>query len=145
MFTKTLTAGVLAASMALTSMTPNSASAEISGDDALVGFLTLLFIGAAIHESRSDDDDRAAAPVPQPRQNAGQGWRVLPAQCIRDHVRRNGNTIRVFGRHCTHSNYRFVNRLPQECLAQFRIANGEQRFGYRVRCMRNQGFRTTRH
>lgn len=144
MLTKTLTAGILALSLALTSVTPTTASAQISDEDAIAGLIALLLLGAVVHESRNNDP-APERPRHQPRPRANADWRVLPAQCIRNHTRRNGNTIRVFGRHCTHTHYDFVNRLPQRCLANFRIQNGQQRFGYRVNCMRNAGFRITRH
>ena len=70
MFTKTLTAGVLAASLAHTSMAPTSASARISDEDAIAGILTLLFIGAAIHSSRNNDVAPAPTPQPQPEPTA---------------------------------------------------------------------------
>ena len=43
MIMKTLTAGVLAISLTVTSLAPTSAAADISKDDAIAGILTLLF------------------------------------------------------------------------------------------------------
>jgi len=141
MFMKTLTAGILAASLAVTSLTPTSATAGISDEDAIAGILTLLLLGAAIHNSR--DNDTAVAPQPQPR--VDRGWRVLPASCIRNVNRRNGNTIRIFGQRCLNNNYAHVARLPEACHVRVRNENGQRRQGFRVRCLRNQGFRTDRH
>lgn len=134
-FSKTLTAGVLSLTLVLTSLTPSSAQAGISDDEAIAGFLTLLLLGTAIH-NRNDRSEQATTPR--------RDWRVLPARCIREHTRRNGNTIRIFGQTCMNNNYARTNRLPQACHVRFRNQNGQVRQGYRVRCMQNQGFRTTR-
>lgn len=145
MFIKTLTAGVLSASLALTSLTPNSASAGISDEDAFAGIIALLFLGAAVHQRRSNDD-RTVAPTPEPARpqhpNRVRGWHVLPADCIRNVTRQNGNTIRIFGQRCLTNNYDHMNRLPEACHVRVRNENGQRRQGYRVRCMRNEGFRT---
>ena len=143
MFTNTLTAGVLAASLAFTSMAPNSARAGMSEEDALAGILALLFIGAVVHNNRNNDAAPAPAPAPQP--TITRDWRVLPVDCIRNVTRRNGNTIRMFGQRCLTNNYNHPNRLPEACHVRVRNENGQRRQGYRARCMRNQGFRTTRH
>lgn len=141
MFMKTLTAGVLAVSLAATSLTPTSVSAGISDDDAIAGILTLLLLGAAIH-NRRDNNNAAPAPQQHPRPTVTRDWRVLPANCIRNVTRRNGNTIRIFGQRCLNNNYAHVNRLPEACHVRVRTENGQRRQGFRVRCLRNQGFRT---
>lgn len=142
MLTKTLTAGILAASLALTSLTPTSASARMSDEDALAGILTLLFLGAAIHNSR--DNDRAVpAPAPAPRPQANNNrWRVLPANCLRRIETRRGETVRLFTQRCLQNNYSHMNRLPQACHVRVRTAEGQRRQGFRARCLRNAGFRT---
>ena len=134
--TKTLTAGVLSLTLALTSLAPTNVQAGISDEDAVAGILTLLLLGAVIH-NRNDRTERATTPR--------RDWRVLPANCIRQHTRRNGNTVRIFGQRCLNNNYAHVDRLPEACHIRFRNENGQRRQGYRVRCMRNQGFRTDRH
>ncbi|MCF2871362.1 hypothetical protein L0664_09830 [Octadecabacter sp. G9-8] len=140
MFMKTFTAGVLAISLTVTSLTPTTASADMSSDDAIAGILTLLFLGAVIHNSR--DNDVAPTPQRQPRPAATRDWRVLPASCIRDRTRRNGNTVRMFGQACLRNNYAHVERLPQACHVRIRNQEGRIRQGFRVRCLRDQGFRT---
>ncbi|SLN34960.1 hypothetical protein [Pseudooctadecabacter jejudonensis] len=137
MFTKTLTAGVLAVSLALTSLSPTQAQASFSEEDAVVGILTLLLLGAAIHNSRDNGNDR-----PRVDPNA---WKVLPDQCLRQTTRRNGNSIRFFGQRCMNNNYAYVSRLPQACHVRFRNENGQRRQGWRARCLRNEGFRFNRH
>ena len=142
MIMKTLTAGVLAISLTVTSLAPTSAAADISKDGAIAGILTLLFLGAAIHNSRDNDVSPAPAPERRPRPTLTRDWRVLPADCLRNVTRRNGNTIRMFGQRCLTNNYAHVNRLPQACHVRVRTENGQNRPGFRARCLRNQGFRT---
>ncbi|WP_281980927.1 hypothetical protein [Thalassorhabdomicrobium marinisediminis] len=137
MLKSTLTAGVLAISLALTSLTPSSATAAISEEDALKGFLTLLAIGAVIH-SMNDNDDREARP------DRNNRWKTLPAQCQRRLTRRNGNRINFFPQRCLNRNYAHAERLPQRCHVRFRTEAGQQRQGYRTRCLRNEGFRINR-
>ena len=140
---KTLTAGVLAATLSFTSIAPTAASAELSRDNAVVGIAALLLLGAAIHNS-GDSDDRSVRTSTRnsPR---GDAWRVLPAQCLTQASRRNGDHIRFFGQRCLNNTYRAVNRLPQRCHVEFRTRNDQRREGYRALCLQNQGFRTTRH
>lgn len=138
----TITAGLLATTLALTAVAPNSAEARMS-DDEIVGLLGLLAFGAIIHNRRNNDV--APTPAPQPQPTATRGWRVLPANCISNVTRRNGNTIRMFGQRCLNNNYAHVNRLPEACHVRVRTENGQRRQGYRARCLRDAGFRTNRH
>lgn len=141
MFAKTLTAGVLALSLTLTSLTPTTATAQISDEDAIAGLITLLLLGAVVHESRNRAEP--AAPRPQPHEQ--RGWRVLPSECLHQVNQRNGQRIRFFGQRCLNRSYAHTNRLPAACHVSFRTENGQRRQGYRARCMRDQGFRTNRH
>lgn len=145
MFMKSLTAGVLAVSLSVTSLAPTPATADISTEDAFAGILTLLFLGAAIHNSRDNDTVTAPQPTRPSRPAVARDWRVLPVNCLRDVTRRNGNTVRIFGQRCLNNNYAHVNRLPEACHVRIRTDNGQRRQGFRSRCLRNQGFRTTRH
>lgn len=141
--TKTLTAGTLALSLALTGMAPTQASAGLSEEDAVVGVLTLLLLGAAIHNSR--DNDRVVshpAPVRPARPQAARDWRILPLHCRQDFRQQNGNGIHLFSQSCLNNNYAHVNRLPQACHVRVRAANGQHRQGFRAACLRNAGFRT---
>ncbi|HCP81745.1 MAG TPA: hypothetical protein DIT67_09190 [Octadecabacter sp.] len=137
----TFTAGLLATTLALTAVTPNSAAARMS-DEEIAGLLGLLAFGAIIHNRRNNDVTPTPAPQPQPSVN--RGWRVLPVDCVRNVTRRNGNTIRMFGQRCLNNNYNHPNRLPEACHVRVRNENGQRRQGYRVRCMRDHGFRTNR-
>lgn len=75
---KTLTAGVLAVTLAATSIAPTQASADVSRDDAIIGIATLLLLGAAIHNSRDNDRAETSRSQPEPPR---PDWRVLPANC----------------------------------------------------------------
>lgn len=143
MFMKTLTAGVLAATLSLTGMAPTQAQASFSEEDAVVGIITLLLLGAAIHHSK-DSDAAAEAPVPEPPRHNQHGWRVLPSNCLRHETRRNGNRVRLLAQRCMTRHYDHLNRLPDHCHVQFRNESGQRRAGWRARCLRNQGFRLNR-
>jgi len=139
---KTLTAGVLAATLTFTTIAPTTVAADISRDEAIVGIATLLLLGAAIHESRDDDSEPARTSTRNQRHQ--QNWRVLPSSCLRQVTRRNGNNVRFFGQSCLNSNYQAVNRLPNDCRVSFQSRQGQQRRGYSAQCLQNNGFRTNR-
>lgn len=138
---KTLTAGVLAVTLAATSIAPTQASADVSRDDAIIGIATLLLLGAAIHNSRDNDRAETSRSQPEPPR---PDWRVLPANCLRDVTRRNGDQVRIFGAQCLNSNYQAVHRLPNECRTTVRARNGQLRHGYGAQCLRHNGFRANR-
>lgn len=140
---KTLTAGVLAATLSFTAIAPTSVVADESRNNAIVGIAALLLLGAAIHNSRDDDNETSHRTTRV--QPSNDRWRVLPAGCLTQATRRNGDRIRFFGQRCLNNNYRAVNRLPNACHVEFRTRDGRYRQGYRAACLRNQGFRTTRH
>jgi len=144
MLFKTFTAGLLATTLSFTSIAPTTASAELSREDAVVGVATLLLLGAAIHNSRDDDDDHSSRRSGG-NGHRGDGWRVLPSECLTRVTRRNGDRVRIFGQRCLNNNYRAVHRLPQECHVSLRTRDGHRRQGFGARCLQNQGFRTTRH
>ena len=142
MITKTLTAGILSAMLALTSIAPTTASAEATQDEVLGGIIALLLFGAAVNElrDRNDDDDRHPTPAPAPA-----NWRDLPEHCELRVRARNGNRVNYFTRACLTRHYAFNNRLPERCYIQFRDHTGDRRLGYRTQCLQNAGFRTNRH
>ena len=141
---KTLTAGVLAATLSFTSLTPTTAVADDTRGNAVVGIAALLLLGAAIH-NRNDDDNHRSARTPSRTAPRNDAWRVLPANCLTHATRRNGDHVRVFGQRCLNNNYHAVGRLPQGCHIGFRSRSGHNRAGYSANCLRNQGFRTSRH
>lgn len=130
---KTMTAGVLALSLSLTSLTATPARAELTDDQAVVGLLTLLLIGAAVANNRNDDNrDRD-------RGSRRERWRELPAECLTT-VNTRGGEVRMFGRRCMVNNYDHVNRLPDRCEITVRNRRGNMRHGYVPRCLRQSGF-----
>ena len=143
MLTKTLTAGVLAVSLSLTSLAPTRAAA-LSDEDVAVGIISLLLLGAAIHNNR-DRSHAAPAPTTTPQPQANRGWRVLPNDCLRQTTRISGDRLRFFGQNCLRNNYAHMDRLPRQCHVVFRNQNGDRRQGYRLRCLENNGFRVSRH
>ena len=102
---KTLTAGVLAATLTVTGMAPTTAAADISREQAIVGIGALLLLGAAIHNDRDDDDnDRARSPSRRTvdvtrNRHHNDRCRVLPANCLIDTRSRRGDRVRYFGQH----------------------------------------------
>lgn len=146
MLIKTLTAAVLSATLALTSLTPTQVQAGLSDEEKIAGLLTLFLLGAAI-SSHNDRPVNANPPRPPqatpPRDH--RDWRILPSECRTEATTRRGETIRFFGQRCLTRNYSHMNRLPQACHVQFRTQQGQQRQGYGARCLRQAGFRTDRH
>ncbi|KPP93046.1 MAG: hypothetical protein HLUCCA08_10630 [Rhodobacteraceae bacterium HLUCCA08] len=150
---KSLTAGLLALTLSLTSLSPGAARAETNGDDIAVGVLTLLLLGLAIKEAR-DDDRGTPARQPQvhlPRHDAqpqrpqfGQqrpntAWWVVPAECRRTLGTRQGE-VRLFLQHCMAREWGPTHRLPGECFREVRLRNGEIRRGWVPHCLGRAGF-----
>ncbi|MBT8410473.1 MAG: hypothetical protein KJP02_01575, partial [Octadecabacter sp.] len=90
MLIKTLTAAVLSASLALTSLAPTPVQAGLSDEEKIAGLLTLFLLGAAI--SRHNDRPVNADPrTPQANPPRGHSdWRVLPSECRMQATSRRG-------------------------------------------------------
>lgn len=144
MYMKTLSAGLLALTLGFTSIAPTQARADIT-EDQIVGLLSILALGALIHNRSRDDGAAPEHTRPQhstpQRPIAQPNRRVLPANCVRQIERRNGNFVRMLPRRCLIRENVRINRLPQACHVRFTAANGNTRQGFRVRCLRNEGFR----
>ena len=112
----------------------------MSDEETIAGILTLLAIGAVIHNRR--DNDREPAADPRPRRD--RNWRALPATCRRDIETRRRGTVRMFTQRCLNNNYRHMNRLPRDCQIQVRTDTGQRRQGYAAQCLRPAGFHTAR-
>lgn len=140
----TFTAGILATSLALTSLTPTSASAAMS-EDEIAGLIGLLLLGVVIHQSRDNDPEPVVTPPQPTHDDADRNWRRLPANCRRDIQTRRRGTVRMFTQRCLNNNYRHVDRLPQDCHIRVRTENGQRRQGFAARCLREAGFRVARH
>lgn len=145
MISKTLTAGVLCTSLALTSIAPTQAQAEISEGDAIVGMITLLLLGAAIHNSNDRDDPPARTHTRPTRSHPAPAANVLPRSCLRQGRTARGRDVQVYGRQCLIDNYGSIRRLPLTCVVRYGTRAGNNRRGFREPCMRNEGFRPSRH
>lgn len=137
--TKTLFAGLLALTLGLTSVAPSQARAEIDGDDALKGLVTLLIIGGVLSQLDNDDDRRRPQPVVTPRPPR----KVVPAQCLRT-IEGYRHDRRVFMKPCLRRNMDSLNRLPARCELIVDTRRGERR-AYGARCLERAGWRTSRH
>lgn len=150
---KSLTAGLMAITLSLTSLSPGAARADTNGDDIAMGVLTLLLLGIAINEAR-DEDRRAPAAqppfhvprydLPPQRPQYGQhrpnrDWRVLPAECRRTLSTRQGE-VRLFLQHCMSREWGPTHRLPGACFQEVRLRTGEIRRGWVPRCLGRAGF-----
>lgn len=140
MIFKTFTAGLLALTLGFTSMTPSTAQAQITDEQAIAGILGLFILGAAINNNR----DRDHAPSVS-HSNNNQRWRVLPGSCVRHFDRRNGRSETIYRTQCLRNNYSHMNRLPDQCFTRFQTDTGLQRQGWRANCLHNAGFRQGRH
>ena len=136
---KTLTAGLLAVTLGLTSVAPSPARAEIDGDDVLKGLVTLLIIGSVVRSLDNDDDRRRPEPVVTPRPSR----KLVPAQCLRT-IEGYRHDRRVFMKPCLRRNMQNVNRLPDRCEMLVETRRG-MRAAYGARCLERAGWRTTRH
>ena len=68
--------------------------------------------------------------------------RLLPAQCFRSFDTRQGPQL-LFGADCLNQNYRFTDRMPDQCLVDVATDDG-WRAGYDARCLRDAGYSLAR-
>ncbi|MCR8826824.1 hypothetical protein [Pseudosulfitobacter koreensis] len=143
-------------SIAITGLSVTPAAAD--QDDtarALAAILGLAIIGAAINDSRKDNDrvtrhdsyrpdyrpdHRPVRPRPLPPR--ADNRKLLPQACLRTFQTRQGK-INGFGDKCLSKNYRYSNSLPRACEVRFRNRNGVG-VGYDARCLRHQGYQLAR-
>lgn len=124
---KGLTAIVLAATMALTSLTASRAHA---GNEELGRFLlgagALIIIGSALSNNRSSHEDRH------------RRHRVLPAHCMRYNETHHGPR-RYFGKRCLSKNMENYSRLPGACRTKALTHRGwREVFG--AHCLKTHGW-----
>ena len=158
---KTLTATVLATSIALTGLT--APPAQAANDDfgkLLAGVATLFIIGKAIESNSkpraSVTTNRSTGSRPQtrtrtndwgyddrrwqkPGRHKRQVRRSLPAECL-FRVRTRDGRRAVFGERCLDNRYRAAFRLPEACKDTVRTRNG-RRSVYGASCLRSHGYR----
>lgn len=146
-------ASVLAATLAVTSM---SASPAAAGNDDLKKFLlgagTLLIIGSALENGKPqivirDNEVKEAHGYgyghKKYKEKKKRKSKVLPRYCLRRIETRHGS-VRMFGARCLKRNYRHAEWLPRECKMRVKTwRHGERvvRRGYKPRCLRHYGYR----
>ena len=139
---KRLIATVLAASLALTSVSAAPARAADSGEIArfIFGAGALLMLGQALSKNdrnrnvtrRYDyDQDYHVYTPPRPR-------KILPSACLRVNRFDNGPR-RFFGRPCLRNNNVRIGRLPNQCKRTIWTYNGK-RTVFAARCLRRNGW-----
>ena len=146
-FSKTLTAGALAVTLAATGITATATPAAANGHrnngaEAAAVFGGLLLLYGLSQAGRNNGNVTI-------RQNHGGGHghvhghgnrhaRVAPQQCFiqgRDH---NGN-FRGYRYRCMQNNVPAAHRLPANCLRNVRTHNGPRTI-YRAGCLRSNGW-----
>lgn len=147
-----LFAGLLCAALALGAFTASPVKAGMSDEEVVTGLLALLFLGVAIDNRRDRNEatraqaarENAVRPAPDRPSRWFEADRTLPAICLRTWETRLGDTIRIFGQRCLEREYRNSTALPADCYTHIRLANGQRRQGYLVRCLREHGYRVSR-
>ena len=135
---------VIIAAVTVTGISLAAAPARASEDDLaklLFGATALIIIGKAIHDrnDRSDRDTPDRVVVhPQPRPRPHRSRKALPASCLRVHDTWDGR-VRMLSKRCLERRYDHVDRLPQSCRTRIRTDDGPRR-GYRMRCLRHNGY-----
>ncbi len=169
---KIVIAGLMAASLTLTSANP--VQAQGLTEDQIGKLLFGLVATAAI---ASIIDKKTNRPEPEPQVAPHQSWprgttrprqterfprrhqqpqtspwqhqpretaqrHVLPAECFASYQTRFG-TVRMFARRCMRDNYRHVRSLPRSCAVRA-ITDEGPRAGWDPKCLRDNGYRISR-
>jgi len=151
----TLTSSVLAATIALTSVTATSANAGNNDlRNFIIGATTLFIIGAAI----SSDSKAKSKPTKSKRQEykPDHGFskprragpkkqhakrKVLPRRCQTTIQGRRGVRT-VFGENCLRKRMGSIRGLPERCQRFVRNDHG-RRSVYSAKCLRDSGYRVS--
>ena len=142
--TKSLAAFLLAAVMALTSLTPQQARAADAEDIAkfVIGALVLYGIADAIDDNNNRKSTARKVnreTEAQRRERLRKARYTLPTGCILTHRQRHGEKRRVFGNQCLRNNFHHYAKLPNRCFRRFDTVRGP-RVGWGMRCLRRQGY-----
>ncbi|MEL6610220.1 MAG: hypothetical protein AAFO93_15030 [Pseudomonadota bacterium] len=147
---KSIAAAALSATIALTSLTPNTAQAADAEDVAkvLFGALVLYGIADALEDNRKSTPKvtttRKHNPVtrphrPGPPKHARAARYTLPASCLLTHRQWGNKSRTVMGNSCLKSNFRHYNKLPQNCFRRFDTVRGT-RVGWGRVCLKKAGY-----
>lgn len=144
-FTKTITAGALAITLALTGITATASPAAANGHRnngsdaaAVLGGLLLLYGLSQAGQHRGGATHNTPAPQVQHPPRPRQDHRVAPAQCFIQGGHGN-DRYRGYRYRCMQSNVHNAHRLPQNCLRNVWTDRG-QRTIYGARCLQNNGW-----
>ncbi|WP_425040519.1 hypothetical protein [Primorskyibacter sp. S187A] len=132
---------MLAASLAVTSISATPARAELNDIEKLIfGATTLFILGAAIEAEKRDNKKSKKHKKHSSKKSGKKHAKApLPRFCLRT-VRSYQGDRRLFGQRCLQNNYRQVNALPGRCKTFVQGPRGT-RIGYRPRCLKNAGYR----
>ena len=164
---KIVIAGLMAASLTLTSANPVQAQGldEDQIGKLLFGLAATAAIVSIINSQKSEPDPvpeaetrqtwthpRQPQTSPRQQQSHTSPWQhqprelaqrlVVPAQCFASYQTRYG-TVRMFARSCMRNNYRHVTSLPRSCAVRALTADGP-RDGWDPKCRRDNGYRISR-
>ncbi len=145
MFNK-MTAFILSATLALTSLSAAPAMAE-NGERArlLAGLAALAIIGSAINDANNNNNHAPALDrsKPQPQPHVQRPRNVLPRVCLGNYNTPDGNQYWMRAR-CLENKFRGAHRLPRDCKRQVWTVQGREKM-YSPSCLKNRGFRIARH
>ncbi|WP_425044373.1 hypothetical protein [Primorskyibacter sp. S87] len=149
---------IVSLAMAVTGMSIVAAPAQADQDVAkiIAGLTALALIGVAIdrHNHRKDQvTSHSVQPATPPRGQGTRGNRVQPRPlpdrvaryALPRHCLRTGpGGQAVLSRRCLQRSYGYAGTLPKSC----RVRHWDRertRKGYSVQCLKNRGYRLTRH
>lgn len=131
-----LIATVAAAAIAVTGFAASPAKADTSAVEFLAGATALIIIGKAIADS-SQKQHHPHVHASHVRRTIGT---TLPRACVYGYQKRY-RVVRMLSSACLQNNYTNVNALPGVCSRKVRTINGRVHYGFRMRCLRDRGYR----
>ncbi|MGR3290906.1 MAG: hypothetical protein ACU0C9_06875 [Paracoccaceae bacterium] len=147
--TRSLTASIVALSIALSSLSAAPARAA-SNDDLgriFAGALTLFIIGKALQDSKKSNNtvsrfryDDAVRTVPRARHTKKR----LPQECYFK-MRTDRGSRGVYGKICLNELMRHANRLPRACRDTVRVRYGRRAEVYGAPCLKRHGYKVAGH
>ena len=142
--TRTLTASVLALSLALTSLSATPALADRNKDinRFIAGAITLMIVSKALENNRrsgSVTSRNPGYPIYKPGKNHRRASKSLPYECYFNLRTERGNRG-VFGKTCLREFLPKARRLPRVCEDTVRIRYGRRADIYDAKCLRKLGW-----
>ena len=131
-----LIATVAAAAIAAAGFAAAPAKADTSAVEFLAGATALVIIGKAI----ADSSHTHHHPHVHPSRARHRIGKTLPRACVYGYQKRH-RVVRMLSSACLQANYTNVNALPGVCSRKVRTVDGRVYYGFRMRCLRDRGFR----